>query len=44
MSSSEKDSVHPQEPVSSFGNHATRTGEHDRPPTPEQMAGPSELQ
>jgi hypothetical protein len=43
MSSSEKDLVRGEEPLSSFGNHPTRSGEHDRPPTPEKLAGPSEL-
>jgi hypothetical protein len=42
MPSSEKDLVHDSQPPSSFGNHSTRTGEHDQPPKPEQLAGPSE--
>lgn len=44
MGSSEKDLVQrPEEPLSSFGNHPTQSGEHDRPPTPEKLAGPSEF-
>lgn len=45
MSSSEKDLVHDSRPpVSSFGNHptGTDTAPHDRPPTPEELAGPSQ--
>ena len=41
MSSSEKDLVH--EPPSSYGNHSTTTGDHDQPPKPEELAGPSKL-
>ena len=41
VSSSEKDFQGPEEPLSSFGNHPTQSGEHDRPPTPEKLAGPS---
>lgn len=41
--SSEKDFHGPEEPLSSFGNHPTQSGEHDRPPTPEKLAGPSML-
>ena len=43
MSSSEKDLVRGEEPLSSFGNHPTRSGDHDRSPTPEKLAGPSKL-
>jgi len=41
VSPSEKDFHGPDEPLSSFGNHPTQSGEHDRPPTPEKLAGPS---
>lgn len=44
MPSSEKDLVNDSQPPSSFGNHSTRTGEHDQPPKPEELAGPSKLQ
>lgn len=40
--SSEKDLIRDEAPLSSFGNHQTGSGEHDRPPTPEKLAGPSE--
>ena len=42
VNSSEKDFHGPDEPLSSFGNHPTQSGEHDRPPSPEKLAGPSE--